>query len=113
DSGRFRADLAQRLSGIVLHVPALADRVEDIPLLAAHFATSFRAGAVITRGAERELLAHKWPGNVRELRQVIHSAMIFAGDVLDIEALDTAFEHRPRRTDNQLTVPAAERAEFL
>jgi len=113
EHGRFRADLAHRLSGIVISVPSLAERVDDIPLLARHFAQRARdvRGVRDTRGqreprAAREVeltsrAAHAlreraWPGNVRELRQVVDAAMVFARDVLDVDALDMAMEHRPR-----------------
>jgi two-component system NtrC family response regulator len=92
--GRFRADLLHRLSGIVLTVPPLRERVDDIPILALHFARLLNPSASLTAGAERLLQERAWPGNVRELRQVIESAMIFAGTVLDVDAIETALRHR-------------------
>jgi DNA-binding NtrC family response regulator len=107
EHGRFRADLAHRLSGIVIGVPSLAERVDDIPLLARYFAQRARDArgqreprvareVALTSRAERALQARAWPGNVRELRQVVDAAMVFARDVLDVDALDIAMEHRPR-----------------
>lgn len=81
----MRADLAHRLAGIVIDVPPLADRPEDIPVLARHFAhlaARERGGiAELTRGAIEELLAYPWPGNVRELRHTIERAVVLAGRV--------------------------------
>ncbi|WP_296250392.1 sigma-54-dependent transcriptional regulator [Pseudomonas sp. UBA4194] len=71
-SGRFREDLAYRLTVAELRLPPLRDRREDIPMLFEHFArtTAQRLGrsAPIISGAQLgQLLSHDWPGNVREL----------------------------------------------
>jgi len=75
-SGRFREDLFYRLNVVPLHVPALRDRREDIPLLVAHFLDRYahEGGVVrasIDRAALDRLTAFDWPGNVRELRNTI------------------------------------------
>jgi DNA-binding NtrC family response regulator len=72
ETGAFRHDLYQRLAGIVITLPRLADRREDIVLLAEYFANS--RGQVLETGAEEVLGAHDWPGNVRELRLAIERA---------------------------------------
>jgi DNA-binding NtrC family response regulator len=80
-SGRFRRDLAQRLSGVVLQVPPLATRREDIPLLVSHFMEHLvdQYGAKeFTPDAFRVLKRHAWPGNVRELRQVIERVVVLS-----------------------------------
>jgi DNA-binding NtrC family response regulator len=78
DADRFRADLYYRLAVIVLEVPALRDRLDDVPMLAAHFARDLigdsrelRTHLELAFGALRH---HRWPGNVRELRNVIERA---------------------------------------
>lgn len=91
----FRADLAHRLGAARIPVPALRDRVEDIPLLVQQFISP--AGAAprrVTPGALRLLAARRWPGNVRELRQVVEWAAIVAGPDVDEGALDTALALR-------------------
>jgi DNA-binding NtrC family response regulator len=70
--GRFRADLMYRLSRMVLTVPPLRERGDDVVLLARHFLrrAAARAGVpapVLGKDAERALLGYGWPGNVREL----------------------------------------------
>lgn len=78
ETGRFRSDLAQRLCGIVVHVPALVDRRDDVRLLAEHFAARLGSGsgpAKLTTGALGALERHNWPGNVRELQHVIARAI--------------------------------------
>jgi len=81
--GRFRQDLLFRLNTIELHLPALRDRREDIPLLAAHFlrqhAEHYRKPlTAFDEGAIKALLAHAWPGNVRELDHAVERAVLMA-----------------------------------
>ena len=71
-AGAFRPDLYQRLAGVVLILPPLADRGEDVVLLARHFADSH--GALLAAEAEPVLRAYPWPGNVRELAASIERA---------------------------------------
>ena len=79
-SGRFRADLAQRLAGWVLEVPPLRARLEDIGDLVTHFSRDVRApeGARFSVCALATLQDYHWPGNVRELRHVVECAAILA-----------------------------------
>jgi transcriptional regulator with GAF, ATPase, and Fis domain len=80
-SGRFRADLYYRLSVYPIHLPALRDRVEDIPSLVWFFIQRHQRdlGRRITKvpkGVMSALQQHSWPGNVRELENVVERAMI-------------------------------------
>ncbi len=82
--GRFREDLFHRLSVIPIHVPSLAERVEDIPLLAEHFIQMICteqgiAPKKISDKAVKELQKLPWTGNVRELRNVIERLVILSG----------------------------------
>lgn len=72
DQGLFRHDLFQRLAGIVIELPRLADRPEDIVPLAEHFAAA--QGQQLEEGTAAVLQDHTWPGNVRELRLAIERA---------------------------------------
>jgi two-component system response regulator PilR (NtrC family) len=79
-AGEFREDLFYRLSVIPMHVPALRDRREDIPLLARHFLESFRSSMgkkieSISPEAMRKLESYDWPGNVRELENTVERAV--------------------------------------
>ncbi len=79
---RFRADLYDRLSEVVLEVPPLRERREDIPLLVGHFLVLYsqRHGGPlrnITASALRALQRYPWPGNVRELKKTVRRAVIF------------------------------------
>lgn len=80
-SGNFREDLYHRLSVILIHVPSLNDRKEDIPLLADHFLKLIceEHGILlksITKEAIQELQKINWTGNIREFRNVIERLII-------------------------------------
>ena len=82
-SGAFRQDLYYRLNVFPVHVPALRERVEDIPLLAEHFLRRFvrKHGVKVTGfadSARATILAYRWPGNVRELQNTIERAVILS-----------------------------------
>ena len=81
--GEFRQDLYYRLNVFPVHVPALRDRVDDIPVLADHFLRRFtRKHGVKATGfsdsACATMLAYRWPGNVRELQNTIERAVILS-----------------------------------
>ena len=78
--GRFRADLFYRLNVLPIELPALAERLEDIPMLVQHFLSrGFAADnpPVFTDEAMAILMAHDWPGNVRELKNLVERAAVF------------------------------------
>jgi two-component system response regulator AtoC len=82
--GQFREDLYYRLNVIVIHLPALRDRREDIPILIEHFLDKHRVSSSaqpsrISTGAMRMLQDHDWPGNVRELENTVERAVVLAG----------------------------------
>jgi DNA-binding NtrC family response regulator/CHASE1-domain containing sensor protein len=89
--GRFRQDLYYRLGQYHIAVPALRERMEDVPALAQHFVK--KIAAELKRPAPRlrpealqRLLAHAYPGNIRELRNTLERAIIYAGgDELGVE----------------------------
>jgi DNA-binding NtrC family response regulator len=87
EAGRFREDLFHRIAIILIHVPALNDRRDDIPLLAEHFLTVVCNDHGIARKAFDQkaiqaLYTINWTGNIRELRNVIERLVILAGDVI-------------------------------
>ncbi len=93
--GRFREDLLYRLNTVEIHLPALRDRREDIPLLANHFLARQagqyrkRAAAASRRVRCRRLLAYEWPGNIRELEHTVERAVLLAhGDMVQPEDLN-------------------------
>ena len=95
DSGRLRSDLYFRLAGLLVRVPPLRRRAEDIPLLVKGMVSRFAAEMDkpvrgVTEGALRALLDEPWPGNVRELENVLRRAVIFcpSGGAIDRPLLD-------------------------
>jgi DNA-binding NtrC family response regulator len=75
--GRFREDLFYRLNVIELEMPGLADRREDIPVLARHF---LEPGFMLAQDAVDALTRYPWPGNVRELQNIIKRACLLSTD---------------------------------
>lgn len=81
ENGRFREDLYHRLSVILIHVPPLNERLDDIPLLASHFVNLIcneygMPEKSITDDAIKELQKISWTGNIREFRNVIERLII-------------------------------------
>ena len=84
---RFREDLYHRLSVIVMHVPSLDERKDDIPLLISYFEEQLNAESGMQRKtfsdeAIKALQAKNWPGNVRELRNVVERLLILGDNVI-------------------------------
>jgi DNA-binding NtrC family response regulator len=96
-AGRFRQDLFYRLSVVRLHLPALRERADDIPLLVQHFLETGvynkrPSGVQKVRGVARDamiaLQSYPWPGNVRELVNVIERAVSFCdGELMQLSDL--------------------------
>ncbi|MCL5280245.1 MAG: sigma-54 dependent transcriptional regulator [Planctomycetes bacterium] len=97
----FRQDLYFRIRGVNLVLPALRDRPEDIPILAAHFlreAVEDTGSKVtgITEAAMSILVAYEWPGNIRQLKNAIRTMVVMC-DRLQIDVPDLPPEISPRR----------------
>jgi two-component system response regulator HydG len=105
-AGRFREDFFFRINVFHLSVPALRERPEDVPLLAAHFLARF-AGQMnkriegFTDEAMAALCAYPWPGNVRELQNAIERAVVLCRDQR-IGAAVLPFAHAPVLDDLSL-----------
>jgi two-component system, NtrC family, response regulator AtoC len=91
--GAFREDLYYRLNVFALHLPALRDRRDDIPLLVEHFLARMNARmglhiSGVTAEALRILTAYDWPGNVRELENTVERAIaLVEGPEIDVDSL--------------------------
>ncbi|WP_128254161.1 response regulator [Falsirhodobacter deserti] len=84
EQGGFRQDLFYRLGGVTLHVPALRERVDDIPLLAEHFLARGERDTGSTRRLSpeaREMVrAYNWPGNVRQLENTLRRLVVTSAE---------------------------------
>jgi len=85
--GRFRQDLLYRLNTVIIHIPPLRRRMEDVPLLAAHFlgrhVAKYRKSVTGFDSASLQtLLDYPWPGNVRELDHTVERAVLMAQGTL-------------------------------
>jgi len=82
-TGEFRKDLYYRLAVVLINVPPLRKRIEDIPPIARHLCTQFgremgKPRCALDASAITELTSYHWPGNVRELRNVVERAVMLA-----------------------------------
>jgi DNA-binding NtrC family response regulator len=78
---KFREDLYHRINVLIIHIPPLRERIEDIPLLAEHFLKNAciennQAIKTLTRRANQYLMLYHWPGNVRELKYLMEKLAI-------------------------------------
>lgn len=96
-TGRFREDLYYRLNVIPVHVPALRDRADDIPLLAQFFMDRFNREnqkqiAGFSKGAMEAIVRHRWVGNVRELENLVERLVVLKGaGTVETEDLPSTF----------------------
>jgi DNA-binding NtrC family response regulator len=94
-AGEFRSDLAHRIGAIVIHVPPLLHRLEDIPSLALHFLARSGSGpCVIEEAAIRVLQRHTWSGNIRELKHVVEWANLLGEGRLIARVVEVALSQR-------------------
>ncbi len=108
--GRFRKDLFYRLNVIHLLIPALRERMEDIPLLALNFLDKFclennRPPMGFSLEAMAAMKSYSWPGNVRELQNVVERAVaLYSGNTVELADLpDEIRKHSP--ADDRIVLP--------
>ena len=94
DEKLFRIDLYHRLGVIIIHVPSLNERKDDIPLLAEHFAKQIAADygqpkKTFEKAATDALKNHNWTGNIRELRNVVERLIIMSGKSITADDVKT------------------------
>ena len=111
---KFREDLFYRLKGVLIQLPLLSERGEDIPLLASHFMRVFRKSLdknieSLAEDVTRIFLEYSWPGNVRELKSVIqYACALCPEEVIQKEHLppeiftDNALERLARRKTDRM-----------
>ena len=114
-AGRFREDLLYRLNTVVIRLPPLRDRLDDVAALAGHFLTYYAARyrkplSAFDDGALSTMRAHAWPGNVRELAHVVERAVLMADPAATaVTARDLALQ--PQRAASELNPQSLEEAE--
>jgi two-component system nitrogen regulation response regulator GlnG len=100
EAGQFRQDLFYRLGGVTISVPALRERVDDIPLLASHFlARAERDGFALRRLSPEAMdliRAYSWPGNVRQLENTIRRLTVTSqADEIGKPEVETVLGNQP------------------
>jgi DNA-binding NtrC family response regulator len=108
---KFREDLYYRLNVIIVPLPALRERKEDIPLLLEHFLKKFseengRAGLHFTPAAIKLLVDYNWPGNVRELENAVERAVVLSSGLeITPELLPEQLSHNGSHEAHGFTPP--------
>ena len=105
--GKFRQDLFYRLGVVIINLPPLRERREDIPLLIERFlkAACAKAGKQVelTRAAIEALASHHWPGNVRELENLVERLVVFSrGNRVDVGDLPATVTPRAPAIEKRL-----------
>jgi formate hydrogenlyase transcriptional activator len=115
EENKFRADLFYRLNVFPLHVPALRERPEDVPLLVRHFAELYsrrmrKSIETIPVETMNALMRYQWPGNVRELQNIIERAVILSTrGVLRVPAAELKNRESASAKDNTSITPVRKR----
>ena len=118
--GEFRADLYYRLNVLPIQVPALRERLDDLPALSEGILEELRSQHELDRDALQLLAQHAWPGNIRELRNVLERAALLSDDLMlnaaDIRAAIGSFSpvqrdaaHLPQPLNSETFAQARER----
>jgi len=98
EDGRFRQDLFFRLNVIPIHVPALRERPEDIPMLLCHFLKMLNKELALETDALELLTSHDWPGNVRELKNLAERiAVMHPGSTMKGEDLQKLLDKKGKK----------------
>jgi two-component system, NtrC family, nitrogen regulation response regulator NtrX len=111
--GNFREDLFYRLNVIPFYVPALRERVEDIPVLARYFVQEFsreygRKERIVSNEAIDALIKYSWPGNVRELKNLIERVVIMTSAVrIELRHLPAALLREGPPSDDSSAAPSS------
>ena len=106
---QFREDLMFRINTFEITLPALRERIEDLPALVEHLLGRFTSGISskknISPAATEVLMAHRWPGNIRELANAIqHATILCDSDTILPEHLPTNFDSRLGKHENAPTL---------
>ncbi|UWQ89610.1 sigma-54 dependent transcriptional regulator [Aliisedimentitalea scapharcae] len=109
---RFRQELYHRLNVVPIAVPSLADRREDIPVLAAYFIEMFHENQglplrEVSEEAEALMQTMNWPGNVRQLKNLIERVLILGDGAGPIEARELPNDEEPKTDDGRVVLSGA------
>ncbi|HCU21282.1 MAG TPA: sigma-54-dependent Fis family transcriptional regulator, partial [Bacteroidales bacterium] len=116
--GEFREDLLYRINTILIEVPPLRDRVDDIPILANYFLKVLgerygKEGIKLTTNTLEKLANHEWPGNVRELQHAVEKAVIMSDSPV-LKSSDFVFSSAPKHTNtSEMTLDEMEKKMIL
>ena len=106
---RFRQDLLYRINTVTVEIPALRERVDDIPLLVEHFTkkSGHQESVPVSNEAMELLRQYSWPGNIRELKNVVERAMVLASkDGITAQCLPAEVSRTEKRVSVAASKPA-------
>lgn len=104
NNGQFRKDLFYRINVVPIHVPALRDRIDDIPLLVNHFLNHFNQRYNLQKKVSTSLIAtlmnYEWPGNIRQLENLIERLVVISSEeILDVTHLPANILNLPKENE--------------
>jgi DNA-binding NtrC family response regulator len=111
EAGEFRQDLYFRINVFPIYVPALAERVADVPLLANSLLAKLHSqdSYHLTEQALELLRAHSWRGNIRELRNILARAVVLANtNVIDHRVIEECLRGAPQETSGEVNLRTLE-----
>lgn len=106
EKGHFRADLYQRLKAMVIEIPPLRERREDILAIIQHYLEDLPAERIIPPDVQKLLLAYEWVGNIRELKNTINY-MLLRRKIKGLEQIDISCLPPEIQQSQQASAPAA------
>ncbi|RPI21060.1 MAG: sigma-54-dependent Fis family transcriptional regulator [Acidobacteria bacterium] len=106
EKGEFREDLLYRLNLITIHLAALRERAQDVPLLATYFLSNignvYRRNLSVSERALKWLQGQNWPGNIRQLKHLMERTVLISGqDRLEPADFETALEMEPKESPKE------------
>lgn len=113
-TGLFREDLYYRLNVLEIHIPPLRERMEDLPLLIAHFISRFENKFKITVESIHDevfnaFMKYSWPGNIRELEHCIERAVILSrGGPISLVHIPSEIVHQTQKSDSPVKYPSTQ-----
>ncbi|MEP6682046.1 MAG: sigma-54 dependent transcriptional regulator [Parafilimonas sp.] len=115
EDGRFREDLFYRLNVFTINLPALRERLNDVPALAKHFLNIYvakenKAAIQLSDKASKLLKNYTWKGNIRELRNVMERAVILADDIIMPEHLPYEIQNQNNSATHSLSLNSVEKS---
>ena len=111
--GKFREDLYYRLSTIIINVPPLRERKDDIPILVRYFCNRIKPGVEVDKNVLEVFYNYNWPGNIRELENIIERAILVCkNNKITINEISENIKHVKTNNSNFMNNKAVSLMDF-